>query len=115
VVEHREREFGSQNVDTLRSINFLAESMTAHSKNNEVTNLYRTVMEMYSVYDGDAREEALTSADNFAQLFATQGQLAGAGAMGCWLISQRKRLLSKDHINTLINIHTLARMLFTNE
>jgi hypothetical protein len=52
VVEHREREFGSQNVDTLRSINFLAEAMTAHSKNNEVTNLYRTVMEKYSVYDG---------------------------------------------------------------
>jgi hypothetical protein len=35
--------------------------------------------------------------------------------MGCWLISQRERLLSKDHLNTLINIHTLARMLFTNE
>jgi hypothetical protein len=89
--------------------------MTAQNKNNEAMHLYRTIIEHYSMYSRDAREEALKSADNLAQVLATQGQLAEAEDMGRWLVSERERLLGDDHLDTLIGIHTLAGMLFTQK
>jgi tetratricopeptide (TPR) repeat protein len=111
VIALREGSMGMCDSRTLKSFNALGEALTAQNQLEEAAGLYRKILEKYDTYDDRAREEALKSADNLAQVLCKQGDLKGAEETGRCMISRREDLLGMDHIDTLVGVHTLAEVM----
>jgi hypothetical protein len=110
-----EGRYGLHRLLTIQSINRLGEALTSQGKLEETAALYQCVLDVYSDLDEKAREAALNSADNYAQVLCKQSHLGGAEEMGRWMVGQRELLLGTDHLDTLVGVHTLAGIMAAQE
>jgi tetratricopeptide (TPR) repeat protein len=115
VVAAFEGRYGLHRLLTIQSINRLGEALTSQGKLEETAALYQCVLDVYSDLDEKAREAALNSADNYAQVLCKQSHLGGAEEMGRWMVGQRELLLGTDHLDTLVGVHTLAGIMAAQE
>ena len=115
VVEYRTRTSGLDHSETIKSVNFLCESLIKQRKLDEAVAQYRSVIDIYTDLDEKARQEALLTMNSLAETLVQQGHLDQAEAVCRRLVLESERLLGADDCNTLIGVHTLADTLSKQE
>jgi serine/threonine protein kinase/Flp pilus assembly protein TadD len=110
-VESRRRELGSENIETLASINDLALLLQSQGKLAEAEPLYREALAGYRAQLGDSNPETLTVIDNLALVSYARGKLPDAEALLREALAGRRKTLGDADPITLGSVNNLASVL----
>jgi serine/threonine protein kinase len=107
-VEIRRRVLGSQNLDTLDSIDELGSAIWQQARYPEAEKLVREALDGRQRILGPNHPDTLTSMNNLGLLLRLEGKTADAEKLFRYVLDQRRRTLGPDDNETLHSDNNLA-------
>lgn len=109
-LEIRERVLGEEHVDTLSSMDNLAELRRLQGELEEAERGFRETLALSQKVLGEDHPETLVTMHNLAVLYHDQGKVDEAESLIQETLKRRKRVLGEDHRHTLSTLSVLASL-----
>jgi tetratricopeptide (TPR) repeat protein len=104
----RRRALGERDLDTLASMNSLAELLGNQGKYSEAETLQSKVVDLRRRVLGDENPNTLVSMNGLANSYKHLAKFAEAEALQSKVLDVRRRTLGEEHLDTVVSMNDLA-------
>ncbi|KAG9089644.1 hypothetical protein FS749_001177 [Ceratobasidium sp. UAMH 11750] len=108
VVAARKEALGSEDLDTLASMSWLASTYSNQGRSNEAEALEAEVLDARKRLLGDEHPDTLTSMNNLASTYSYQGRHEEAETLYLRVVQLREKILGHSHPRTVSAMRKLA-------
>jgi hypothetical protein len=106
----KETVLGREHLDTLTSVNNLAQMLERQGKCKDAEAMNRQTLALYQTVLGREHPETLTSMSNLAGVLESQDKYEDAEAMNRQTLALRETVLGRKHSETLTSMYNLAHL-----